>query len=71
MASPLLFLPHLVLHLPSLMGWLLKPLAELSPLQPPHLLSWEVDNLGSLFLKDLDMTLRSSPPGRHCLGFLG
>lgn len=66
MASPLLSLPHLVLHLPSRTGWLLEPLAGLSPPQPPCLLSWEADSVGSLFLKDLDMTLRSSPPGRHC-----
>ena len=36
------------------------------PAAAPTLLSWEADDVDSLFLKDLDMILRSSPAGRHC-----
>lgn len=71
---------HLVLHRPSLMGCFWS-LWQSSPRCSPHIaflgsgrcrlpflkgLSWEADNVDSLFLKDLDMILRSSPAGRHC-----
>lgn len=55
---------HLVLHRPSLDGcfWSLWQSFRCSP----HIAFLQRTQCRLLFLKDLDMILRSSPAGRHC-----